>query len=90
VAFGSKPRRKRHVRAAVEASGGTVVAARRNVPEGDAAGRRRPSRDPEETIRIRRWLSIADEFLRRKNGKKGGEREDPGRRPSDDPRPPVR
>jgi len=89
VAFGSKPRRKRHVRAAVEASGGTVVAARRNVPEGDAAGRRSP-RDPEETIRIKRWLSIADELLRRKNGKKGGEREDPGRRPSDDPRPPVR
>jgi hypothetical protein len=43
------------------------------VPEGEL-GEPRPPRDPEQGRLIRRWLRIADEFVRRPDGKKGGER----------------
>lgn len=58
------------------------------MPEGSSGGRRAPD---EEELLIRRWLRTADEMMRRPgrwgtNGKKGGERETPGRKPSGDRR----
>jgi hypothetical protein len=61
------------------------------MPEGSSGGGRAPG-DPDEDILIRRWLRTADEMVRgaqRKggtSGRKGGEREEPGRRPSGDRR----
>jgi hypothetical protein len=51
--------------------------------------RPQPDRERENDPSIRRWLHIADEFMRRKsgkNGKKGGERSAPGERPESERR----
>lgn len=53
--------------------------------EGGSGERERPARDPDQRM-IRRWLRIADEFVRRPNGKKGGERQTSQRPPKSDDR----